>query len=59
MQEISPLSNGGLLKYTIALRNIADQKNSINKIGLTPDIKLMDNPETPQDEILSALKITQ
>lgn len=59
MQEISPLSNGGLLKYTIALRNIADQKNSINKIGLTPDIKLIDNPETPQDEILSALKITQ
>ena len=59
MQEIRPLSNGWLLKYTLALRNIADQSTSINKIGLTPDIQFSDNPNTPQDELLTALKLTQ
>lgn len=59
MQEIHPLSNGWLLKYTLALRNIADQSTSINKIGLTPDIQFSDNPNTPQDELLTALKLTQ
>lgn len=57
MQEVHPLSNGWLLKYTLALRTIADQSTSIDKIGLTPDLKLSDNPETPQDELLTALKL--
>lgn len=55
MQEVIKLRNTGLLKYTIALRHIADQTKSPDKIGIIPDIKLIDNPQTPQDEILQML----
>lgn len=55
IQELTQLSNAGLLKHTIALRYIADQTHSIDQIWLSPDIKLIDNPQTPRDELLDLL----
>jgi len=43
------------LKYTLALRKVADQKYSINKIWIIPDQELLDDPKTPQDELLDEI----
>lgn len=57
IQEVISLPNDGMLKYTMALRHIADQLSSLNQKGLNPDWELQDNPNTPQDEALIALWI--
>ena len=59
MQEVVELSDHSLLKYTLALRKVADQNYSINKIWITPDQELLDDPKTPQDELLDSLGLTQ
>ena len=59
MQEVVELSDHSLLKYTLALRKVADQKYSINKIWIIPDQELLDDPKTPQDELLDSLGLTQ
>lgn len=55
VQEVVEFEEGSLLKYTIALWNIADQEESINHKGLIPDLILQDNPETLEDEVLVKL----
>ena len=59
MQEVVELSDHSLLKYTLALRKVADQKYSINKIWIIPDQEFLDDPKTPQDELLDSLGLTQ
>lgn len=55
VQEVVQFEEGSVLKYTIALRNIADKEQSINHEGLKPDLILHDNPKTPEDEVLKRL----
>ena len=59
MQEVVELSDHSLLKYTLALRKVADQNYSINKTWIIPDQELLDDPKTPQDELLDSLGLTQ
>lgn len=56
MQAAVQLSDTSLLKFTTALWAIADQE-TIDKKGLIPDIQLIDNPKTEQDEVLTTLNI--
>jgi len=55
VQEVVEFQEGSVLKYTIALRNIADKEESINHEGLKPDLILHDDPKTPEDEVLKRL----
>ena len=57
VQEVVELVEHSLLKYTVALWNIADQKDSLNQKGLIPDLMFQDDPATPQDEVLEKLGI--
>ncbi|MHB1325161.1 MAG: S41 family peptidase [Thermoleophilia bacterium] len=51
VQSIVPLSNGGGLKYT-AGSYYTPRGIDINKIGIEPDIPVVDDPATPADEVL-------
>ncbi|MDO8735721.1 MAG: S41 family peptidase, partial [Thermoleophilia bacterium] len=51
VQNIVPLSNGGGLKYTSA-SYYTPLGIDINKIGIEPDIPAVDDPATPEDEVL-------
>lgn len=57
VQEVIELFEHSLLKYTVALWHIADQKDSLNQKGLIPDLMLQDDPTTSQDEVLETLGI--
>lgn len=56
MQAAVQLSDNSLLKLTTAIWSIANQ-DTLNKKGLLPDIQLIDNPDTEQDEVLTILNI--
>jgi carboxyl-terminal processing protease len=55
VQQVVQFPNDEIIKYTIALRYVADQETSIDKIWLTPDIFVVDNPYTTQDEVLEKI----
>lgn len=55
MQEVVEFAEHSVLKYTLALRNIADQNFTINKNGLSPDLVLEDDLSTEKDEVLEFL----
>ena len=57
VQEVVEFPEHSLLKYTIALWNIANQKESLDKKGLKPDLERKDDPLTPEDELLLKLGI--
>lgn len=54
MQTVITLPNAGTVKYTIALWFIGKSKTSINKVGITPDRKMVDDPKTKIDEVLES-----
>ncbi|MHB8169293.1 MAG: S41 family peptidase [Thermoleophilia bacterium] len=51
VQDLTPLSNGGALKYTSGSYYTPSGAN-INKIGIQPDIPATDDPNTPNDEVI-------
>ncbi len=51
VQNIVPLSNGGGLKFTSG-SYYTPKGIDINKIGIEPDIPVVDDPATPADEVL-------
>ncbi len=55
MQEVVEFAEHSVLKYTLALRNLADQDFTINQKGLSPDLVLEDDPNTEKDEVLAFL----
>lgn len=55
MQEVVEFAEHSVLKYTLALRNLADQDFTINQKGLSPDFVLEDDPNTEKDEVLAFL----
>ncbi len=57
VQEVVQFEDNSVLKYTVALRYVADQADSLNGKGLKPNLVLRDDPKTPQDEVLTALGI--
>ena len=57
VQEVVQFQDNSVLKYTVALRYVADQADSLNGKGLKPVLVLRDDPKTPQDEVLTALGI--
>lgn len=55
VQQVVQFPDSSIIKYTVALWNIADEKTSINGIGLFPDIEVEDNVLTIEDEVLEKL----
>ncbi len=55
MQEVIEFAEHSVLKYTLALRNLADQDFTINQKGLSPDLVLEDDSNTEKDEVLAFL----
>ena len=55
VQQVVQFPNDAIIKYTIAVWYIADNKTSIDKIWLTPDINVVDNPYTAEDEVLKKI----
>ena len=55
VQQVVQFPNDAIIKYTIAVWYIADNETSIDKIWLTPDIKVVDNPYTVEDEVLKKI----
>ncbi len=55
MQEVVEFAEHSVLKYTLALRNLADQDFTINQKGLSPDLVLEDDSNTEKDEVLAFL----
>ena len=53
IQTSVPLLDGSLLKYTIAHWH-SPSGESFNGRGVTPDMVVIDNPDTSQDEVLEA-----
>lgn len=51
VQSTVPLRDGGALKLTTA-RYLTPDGIDINEKGLEPDVRVVDNPETPVDEAL-------
>lgn len=52
IQTIRNYSDGTTLKLTTAYRSLGKSKTSIQDVGLTPDYAIIDNPLTPQDEVI-------
>lgn len=52
-QEVTELKNGGAISLTVG-RYVLPGNHYITKAGLTPDIKIEDNPKTKPDEALNA-----
>ncbi len=48
-QEVMPLKNGGALDLTVG-EYLTRNGTSINRIGITPQVKAKDNPSTKPDE---------
>ena len=55
VQQVVQFPNNSLIKYTIAIRYIADQDISIDKVWLQPDIYVIDSPYTSKDEVLEII----
>jgi carboxyl-terminal processing protease len=51
VQEIKPLSNGGVLDITVANYYLPGGK-TIGKAGIKPEVRAVDDPETDRDEAL-------
>ena len=51
VQEVEPLTNGGLLDITVANYYLPDGAN-LTKNGIVPPVKARDNPRTRRDEAL-------
>jgi carboxyl-terminal processing protease len=51
VQEVEPLSNGGVLDLTVAKYYLPSGK-TIRSDGLKPDVRARDNPKTERDEAL-------
>jgi carboxyl-terminal processing protease len=51
VQELIPLSNGGVLDLTVANYYLPDGK-TISTRGIKPDVRARDNPDTDRDEAL-------
>jgi carboxyl-terminal processing protease len=51
VQELEPLSNGGVLDLTVANYYLPDGE-TISKAGIKPAVRAEDNPETDRDEAL-------
>lgn len=51
-QSIAWLPNGGSVKYTVALWKTGKEKKSIEWVWITPDILLLDDPKTLEDEVM-------
>jgi len=54
VQEIEPLSNGGVLDITVANYYLPSGKTIPLRKGLPPQVKARDNPRTDRDEALPA-----
>jgi carboxyl-terminal processing protease len=52
IQTIRTYTDGSILKLTTAQRSLGKSRKSIQGIGLTPDVVVIDDPLTIQDEIL-------
>lgn len=52
VQELIPLQKSSTLRLTIA-QWLTPQERAINHKGITPDIKITDDPKTDQDEVIS------
>jgi carboxyl-terminal processing protease len=50
-QQVIPLENGGALDLTIG-EYLARNGESVNNVGIRPDLPVRDRPATPQDEAL-------
>ena len=55
VQQVVQFPNDAIIKYTIWLWYVADEETSIDKVWLTPDIYVADNPYTSQDEVLERI----
>lgn len=51
VQLVMPLTNGGALKYTSGSYHTPADID-INKVGIEPDVPVVDDPATPADEVL-------
>jgi carboxyl-terminal processing protease len=51
VQEVEPLSNGGVLDLTVANYYLPSGK-TIGRDGLEPQVRARDDPDTPRDEAL-------
>lgn len=59
IQQIFPLPYGNSIKITVE-EYLLPNKESINKVGITPDIEIKDNPQSKEDEVLNeAIKILE
>jgi carboxyl-terminal processing protease len=52
VQEVEPLSNGGVLDLTVANYYLPGGKTITPGKGLPPQVRARDNPRTPRDEAL-------
>jgi carboxyl-terminal processing protease len=52
VQEVEPLSNGGVLDLTVANYYLPSGKTIPPRKGLRPEVRARDNPETARDEAL-------
>jgi carboxyl-terminal processing protease len=58
VQEVEPLSNGGVLDLTVANYYLPSGHTIRPRKGLEPQVRARDNPKTPRDEALPiALKV--
>jgi carboxyl-terminal processing protease len=51
VQEVKPLSNGGVLDITVANYYLPGGE-TISKAGIKPEVRAEDNPDTDRDEAL-------
>lgn len=59
IQQIFPLPYGNSIKITVE-EFLLPNKESINKVGITPDIEVKNNPQSKEDEVLNeAIKILE
>jgi carboxyl-terminal processing protease len=56
VQNIIDYVDGSMLKYTQAKRYTWKSKRNIDKEGIDSDIKIKDNPDTTNDEILDSIQ---
>ena len=55
VQQVVQFPNNSIIKYTIGIWYIADNDVTIDKVGLKPDITVIDNPYTQKDEVLELI----
>jgi C-terminal processing protease CtpA/Prc len=56
VQSIIDYTDWSMLKYTQAKRYTWKFKRNIDKDGIDSDIKIKDNPETKNDEVLDSIE---